>query len=251
MVSIQNPPNDGQSTTSNTINLWDFHVDWITPANSTFTNSSLSVTTYTPGCYNATFPLRTACVPEPSTNSNGVHYKVDSVGDRLMPRLSYRNFGTYESFLVSQTIQPGTSKQTGIRWYELRSSGSGSPAVFQSGTINPDKANYRFMPSIAQDQAGNAAVGYSISSLTNHPGIKATWWNLPNHTSSTGIVLTNGSGDEQNSSQWGDYTSMTVDPVDGCTFWYVNEYFTQNQVTTPDWRTRISKFKISSCGAKK
>jgi hypothetical protein len=251
MVSIQNPPNDGQTTTSNSINLWDFHVDWVTPSNSTFTRSAISVPTYTPGCYNPAFPLRTVCVPEPSTNSSGVHYKVDSVGDRLMPRLSYRNFGTYESFLVSQTTQPGTSKQTGIRWYELRSNGAGSPAVFQSGTINPDKANYRFMPSIAQDRVGNAAVGYSISSLTSHPGIKASWWNLPNQTTSTGIVLMNGLGDEQNSSLWGDYTSMTVDPVDGCTFWYVNEYFTQNQVSKLNWQTRISKFKISSCATKK
>jgi hypothetical protein len=250
MVSVQNPPNDGQSTTSNTINLWAFHVDWVNPANSTFTNSPLSVTPYTPGCYSASFPLRTICVPEPSTNASGAHYKVDSVGDRLMPRLSYRNFGTYESFLVSQTIQPGTIKQTGIRWYELRSNGSGNPTVFQSGTIDPDKANYRFMPSIAQDKAGNAAVGYSISSLTSHPGIKASWWNLPKQTKSTAVVLMNGSADEQNSGKWGDYTSMTVDPVDGCTFWYVNEYFTQNQISTIDWQTRISKFKISSCTAK-
>ena len=252
MVSIQNPPNDGKSTTSSAINLWDFHVDWGNPANSTFTPSSLAVTPYTPGCYDASFPLRTVCVPEPSTNpANGFHYEVDSVGDRLMPRLPYRNFGTYESFLVSQTVQPGKTRQTGIRWYELRSSGSGSPTVFQSGTFSPDKANFRFMPSIAQDKAGNAAVGYSISSVTNHPGVKASWWNLPKPTISAGVVVMNGSGDEQNSAHWGDYTSMTVDPVDGCTFWYVDEYFTANQNTTVDWQTRIGKFKAGSCGAKK
>ncbi len=251
MVSIQNPPNDGHTTTSDTLNLWAFHVDWITPTNSTFTRSPLTVTPYTPGCYNAAFPLRTVCVPQPSTNSNGVHYKVDSVGDRLMPRLSYRNFGTYESFLVSQTIQTAASKQTGAQWYELRSNGGGLPSVFQSGTIDPDKANYRFMPSIAQDQAGNAAMGFSISSLTSHPGIRASWWNLPKQTKSTGLTLTTGAGDEQNSGIWGDYTSMTVDPADGCTFWYVNEYFTQNQVTTLNWQTRISKFKIGTCKVNK
>jgi hypothetical protein len=249
MVSIQNPPNDGHTATSNSINVWDFHVDWVNPANSTFTNSSLIVAAYTPGCYNPNFPLRTVCVPEPTTNpANGFHYSIDAVGDRLMPRLSYRNFGTYESFLVSHTILAGTkTKQTGIRWYELRSSGQGFPSLFQSGTIHPDSANFRFLPSIAEDKNGNAAVGYSVSSLTAHPGIKAAQWNLPSKTKPAELLIQSGTGDEQNSSQWGDYASMTVDPVDGCTFWFVSEYFTQNQTTTLDWKTRIANFKIPTC----
>lgn len=251
MVSIHNPTNDGHTTTSNSITLWDFHVDWTDPANSTFTNSSLVVAAYTPGCYNVKFPLRTVCVPEPSMNPNGNHYSVDSVGDRLMPRLSYRNFGTYESFVVSHTVQPSSkSKQTAIRWYELRSTDSGLPAVFQNGIIHPDSTTFRFMPSMAQDQAGNAAVGYSASSSTAHPGIRTSWWNLPKRAKTTELLIQSGTGDEQNSGQWGDYTSMTVDPVDGCTFWYVNEYFTKNQTTTIDWHTRIANFKIPTCSAK-
>jgi hypothetical protein len=250
MVSIQNPPNDGNSTTSNSINVWTFHVDWSKPGGSTFTNSSLSVTVYTPGCYNAAFPLRTVCVPEPSTNpTNGYHYDVDSVGDRLMPRLSYRNFGTYETWLVSHTILVGTeTKQTGIRWYELRSHGSGTPTVFQSGTIHPDNTNFRFMPSIAQDHSGNAAVGYSVSSSTVHPEIKVSWWNLPKKTKPAELLIQSGTGDQRNSSLWGDYTSMTVDPVNGCTFWYVNEYFAQNQAgSSINWNTRVANFKIPTC----
>ncbi len=252
LVSIQNPPNDGHSLTSSSLNLWDFHVDWINPTNSSLTKSSVPVAPYTPACYNVAFPLRTVCVPEPSVNpKNGFHYQLDGVGDRLMPRLSYRNFGSYESFLVSQTIQSGPhTNQTGIRWYELRASGGANPSLFQSGTISPDKATYRFMPSIAQDQAGHAAVGYSTSSATNHPGIKATWVDLAKTKNSAGVTIMNGTGDELNSSQWGDYTSMTVDPVDDCTFWYVNEYFTQNQIKTSDWQTRIAHFKISGCGKK-
>jgi hypothetical protein len=251
MVSIQNPPRDKNSTTSTSINLWDFHVDWVNPANSTFTRSSLTVPVYTPGCYNPGRTDDTWCVPEPSTLSNGYHYDIDSVGDRLMPRLAYRNFGTYESFLVSHTVRTGIkSKQTGIRWYELHSHGKGHPTLFQSGTVSPDHNNFRFMPSIAQDKDGNAAVGYSTSSLTAHPGISASWWNLPNSTGPTELLIQRGSGDALNSVQWGDYTGMTVDPVDGCTFWYVNEYFTQNQNTTLDWQTRIAKFKVPTCGAK-
>lgn len=246
-VSIQNPVNDGVTTTTNSFNLWDFHVDWAHPSNSTFTQTSQSVAPYTPGCYNALSPARTLCVPESTTSVSLTH--IDSVGDRFMPRFSYRNFGSYESFVISHTIQvgTGTSKQTGIRWYELR--GPGTPTLFQDGTVNPDNSLFRFVPSIAQDNSGNAAVGYSVSSGTTHPSIRASWWSLKSLTAPSEITLFNGSADEENSGQWGDYTSMTVDPVDGCTFWYVSEYFTTNQTAKPyTWRTRISNFKTSACG---
>ena len=251
LVSIQNPTNDGKTTTSNTINLWDFHVDWVTPTNSTFTNIPLTVTAYTPGCYKATEIFNTYCAPEPAINpTNKAHYHVDSVGDRLMPRLDYRNFGTYESFLVSHTVRVGqnTNTQTGIRWYELR--GSGTPAVYQEGNLSPDTTLYRFMPSIAQDQDGNAAVGYSVSSASTHPGIKAAWWNLGRTFSPTELAIQTGAGDEENTNEWGDYTSMTVDPVDDCTFWYVNEYLPTNETGPPPNRnTRIANFKIPTCGS--
>jgi hypothetical protein len=247
-VSIQNPPIDGQTMTSSTINLWDFHVDWVTPANSTFTNSALTVPTYTPGCYNPANVGNTTCVPEPAPGPKGGHHKIDSVGDRLMPRLAYRNFGTYESFLVSHTVElaTGGTGPTAIRWYELR--GSGTPAVFQSGTVNLGKGMFRFMPSIAQDHAANAAVGYSVSSPTSHPGIRESSWSLTTNSAPVEGIIQKGAGDEENSERWGDYTSMTVDPVDDCTFWYVNEYFSANQTGSEIiWQTKLAKFALSTC----
>jgi hypothetical protein len=242
-VSIQNPANDGVSTTSSTINLWDFHVDW-TGSTSSFTQSSLPVNTYTPGCYLASAPTQSDCVPEPSTATTNVF--VDSVGDRLEPRLAYRNFGTYESFLVSHTIDTGNSTQTGIRWYELR--GSSTPTIFQQGLVSPDTTTFRFLPSIAQDNVGNMAVGYSVSSSTVHPGISASYWIPQNPTSPAEISLFAGAGDQENSPKWGSYSSMTVDPSDDCTFWYVNEYFPVDQTGgNINWHTRISNFKVSTC----
>lgn len=246
-LGIQNPPNDGQSTTSTTVNLWDFHLDWVTPSNSTFTNSAITVPAYTPGCYNVSRVAKTTCVPEPSSKTT--HNYIDSVGDRLMPRFSYRNFGTYESFLVSHTVQTNSNGQTGIRWYQLQGNGSGLPVLYQTGTISPGgKFLYRFLPSIAQDSAGNAAVGYSDSSPSIHPGILASWWNLPSSGLPAEVSLFSGTADEENNSDWGSYSSMTVDPVDGCTFWYSNEYYVQNQTGSMiDWNTRISTFKIPTC----
>ncbi len=243
-VSTQNPVIDGVTNTSTSINLWQFHVDWLNPANTTFIQSSLPVAAYIPGCYATSSPGNTECIPQPSTTQH-----LDSVGDRMMFRFAYRNFGDYQSYLASHTVQvaAGTRTQTGIRWYELR--GDGIPTVFQSGTLRPDTTLFRFMPSIAQDQSGNAAVGYSVSNASTHPGMNASWWSLPGQTAPTELSLFGGAGDEQNGYFWGDYSSMTVDPVDGCTFWYVNEYLSANQTgTSTIWKTRISNFSVPGCG---
>jgi hypothetical protein len=253
MLSIQNPVNDGVTLTSDRINLWDFHIDWnVTPATLTASVAPLTVPIYTPGCYlydpnNAAI---TNCIQE---LPNGGQQLIDSVGDRLMPRLAYQNFGSYESFLISHTVQTGpgatgtgaTAYQTGVRWYELR--GSGTPTIYQSGTINPDASISRFVPSIAQDKMSDAAVGYSTSNGQTDPGIYFSYWNLPNATDPNEIGIIDGPGEEVSGGngvgKWGTYSSMTVDPVDGCTFWYVNEYFAADNT----WLTRIANFQIPGC----
>jgi hypothetical protein len=104
------------------------------------------------------------------------------------------------------------------------------------------------MPSIAQDHVGNAAVGYSVSGWSIHPGIRASWWNLPSETTPVEVGLQGGGGDEENARNWGDYTSMTVDPVDDCTFWYVDQYFAQNETgNQTNWNTRIVNLKFPTC----
>lgn len=245
MVSIENPVINNTATTSSTFNLWDFHVDWADSSLTTFTQSAVSVAPYTPGCYEVLSPVQTVCVPEPSTSTTKEY--IDSVGDRFMPRFAYRNFGTYESFLFSHDVQVGTSgTQTGIRWYEMR--GPGTPTVYQDGTVSPDSTNYRFIPSIAEDSYGNAAAGYSISSKTTHPSLNASWWSLTNATAPMEFTLYDGTADQENTWHWGSYDSMTVDPVDGCTFWYVNEYYPANQTgTLINWHTRIANFQLPGC----
>ncbi len=248
LVAIQNPVIDGVTNTSTSINLWQFHVDWTNPANTTLIQNSVPVTAYIPGCYSTSSPGNTQCVPQATTGTTGQH--IDSVGDRMMFHFSYRNFGDYQSYLASHTVQvaAGTRTQTGIRWYELR--GNGIPTVFQSGTLRPDTTLFRFMPSIAQDQSGNAAVGYSVSSSSTHPGMSASYWNLPAETAPTEISLFSGSGDEQNGNLWGDYSALTVDPVGGCAFWYVNEYLGANETgSSVIWKTRISTFSVPGCGS--
>jgi hypothetical protein len=245
LVSIENPTPNGKATKSTSINLWTFHVNWTSPGKTTFKKAKATVPSYEPGCYSAANPINTVCVVEPSTNTTGNY--VDSLGDRLMPRFAYQNFGTYQSWLVSHTVQVGTAKtqQTGLRWYEFRGT---TPALYQSGTISDSSDLFLFVPSIAQDGSGDAAIGYSVSSATVHPGIRASYWSLASQSTPTEIVIQNGTGDEENSNLWGNITSMTLDPTDNCTFWYVNRYYLASQTGNAiNWDTRIGNFKLSTC----
>src|SRR5258706_13742395 len=47
--------------------------------------------------------------------------------------------------------------------------------------------------------------------------------------------------------RWGDYSAMTLDPIDQCTFWYTNEYLKTNGAF--NWSTRVATYKFPSCTA--
>jgi hypothetical protein len=180
----------------------------------------------------------------------GVRQQLDSLADRLMFRLAYRNFGTYDSVVVTHSVQIGNSRKggnTAVRWYEVRNP-STATSVYQQGTYNPD-ATSRWMGSIAQDKQGNMAIGYSVSSTAIHPGIRFAVRGandaLGTLQAETSIIEGAGSQTGQNLARWGDYSAMTVDPVDDCTFWYTTEYLKANGAF--NWSTRIASFKVPGC----
>ena len=142
-------------TSPNQLAFYAFHVDWATPANSTFTGpTNLTTTAFTEACSGGT------CIPQLGTTQ-----KLDSDADRLQMRLAYRNFGEHESPVTTHAIKVGTS--SGVHWYELRSPAT-VPVIFQEGTIAPD-TSYRWIGSAAMDRNGDIAVGYSVSSSTLNP----------------------------------------------------------------------------------
>ncbi|MGH9776547.1 MAG: hypothetical protein ACRD50_16570 [Candidatus Acidiferrales bacterium] len=218
------------------LDLWSLHVDFVTPANTTFSGPvNLPVSAFSAACGGGT------CIPQ-----SGTSQQLDSLGDRIMYRLAYRNFGDHESLLVNHSITAGSS--VGVRWYELRSPNS-NPSVFQSGTFAPD-SNYRWMASLAMDQAGDMALGYSVSSSSMHPAIRYTGRvpTDPLGTMESEATILQGNGSQNGGlTRWGDYTSMSVDPVDDCTFWYSNEYLPSNG--SFNWATHIASFKFPGCGS--
>ena len=221
---------------SNSLQLWKFHTDFSNPTNATFTGpTTIPVAAFSPACNGGG-----TCIPQPGTAQ-----QLDSLADRIMHRLAYRNFGDHEALLVNHSVTAGSS--VGIRWYELRGL-TGAPTVFQQGTYAPDPL-YRWMGSIAMDKVGNIALGYSVSSSSQFPSIRYTGrapTDAPGTMQAENVIL-NGSGSQQHSlSRWGDYSAMTIDPVDDCTFFYTNEYLKSNG--TFNWSTQIASFRFPNCG---
>lgn len=221
------------------LRMWDFHVDWNTPANSRFSGPVLiPVAPFQTACGASKIGNTGTCVPQ-----RGTKVELDSMGDRLMNRLAYRNFGDHESAVVNHSIAAGAS--VGVRWYELRNL-SGAPAVFEQGAFAPDE-KYRWLGSLAMDRAGDIALGYSISSPAVYPGIRIATHAAGDAPGTMGneIVVIDGAGPQTGTTRWGDYSSMAIDPVDDCTFWYTNQYLAVGG-TTP-WSSRIASFRLPAC----
>jgi hypothetical protein len=221
---------------TNTLNLYKFHVDFTTPANSTFTGPTvINVAAFSPLCSGGT------CVPQPS-----VTQQLDSLADRLMYRLAYRNFGSHESLVVNHSVVAGSGG--GVRWYEIQNP-AGTPVVAQQSTFAPD-SSYRWMGSVAMDQVGDMALGYTVSSSSISPSVRFTG-RVPTDPASTmeaEVNVVSGTGSQNgNLSRWGDYSAMQVDPVDDCTFWYTQEYM--KTTGSFNWNTRIASFKFPGCGS--
>ena len=232
-------PHFSMNVSATSLNLWRVKINWTSPGSSTVTGPiSIPVAAYTRACNSAS---GLSCVPQP-----GVTQKLHAFSDRLMFRLSYRNFGSHQAMVVNHSVQAG-SGVSAIRWYEVRSP-QASPFIFQQGTYSPD-TTHRWMGSAAADLNGNMAIGYSVSSSLLFPGIRYAGrlvTDLKGTLAQGESIIIAGTGSQSGSNRWGDYSDLTVDPVDDCTFWYTTEYMASTG--SFNWRTRIASFKFPSCG---
>ena len=93
-----------------TLRIWEFHVDWATPANSTFgANAS-----YDPNALVATSDVDPSVfgIPQPDGAP-----ELDAIADRLMFRLQYRNFGTHQTLVSNHTVDADDTDHAGVHWF--------------------------------------------------------------------------------------------------------------------------------------
>jgi hypothetical protein len=225
------------------IRTWKFHVDWATPASSTFTGPSTSSV--------STFNVGPGSVPEKDGNN------IDTLSYRLMMQNQYTNIGGRESLWLTHTVG-SASGVAQVRWYELPVTGGTIGSVRQQSTWAPDALN-RFMPSLAVDSKGDMAIGYSVSDASMYPAIRYSGrlaGDALNTLTQSEQTIVQGLGfqcctfsDGSTNTRWGDYSAMTIDPSDGCTFWYTGEYYDAHPTTKleDNWQTRIASFELPGC----
>jgi hypothetical protein len=233
-------PNPLLSITSTALQSWNFAVNWATGTGTlTGPTNIAGVAAFSRACGGG------VCIPQQGTTQT-----LDSLADRLMYRLSYRNFGTHEAMVINHAV--ATGGVSGIRWYELRNAPgqtitSATPVLRQQGTFAPD-ANWRWMGSAALDKTGGIAVGYNISSSSMRPSIRYAYRGPADPLGTMGNetnILTGPGSQTGGLSRWGDYSTLSVDPVDGCTMVFTTEYIPANG--SFNWSTYIYSFRLSTC----
>ncbi len=228
---------------SDMISIWKVHVDWgagtMTVGTAGAPDLQIPIADFTPLCIGTR-----SCIPQPPGGE-----LLDAIGDRAMYRCQYRNYGTYEAMVFNLTVDVGSGR-AGIRWFELRKDGTHPDwYLYQEGTYGPEDSIHRWMGSVAQDHMGNLSLGYSMSGSATNPSVGYAG-RLAGDPAGTlpqsEVILFSGPG-VQNTGyhRWGDYSTMSVDPTDDCTFWYTQEYVAATGGW--DWRTRIGAFRFANC----
>jgi len=234
-------------TSLNTMDVWTFDVDWDTPANSSFNlKNTLAVADYNGGVCG----FSRDCIVQPNAQ------KLDAIGERMMFRLAYRFLNGTDHKLVANHTVVGSdtdSNIAGVRWYEFDIDGTtGDASVANQGTFNLADGNSRWMGSAAMDAVGNIGVAYSVSGPATFPSIRFSGRYQGDPADTLTVAeqeLKAGEGAQTGANRWGDYSSLSVDPVDDCTFWYTTEYYKTANNNSTGWSTYIGSFKFDNCVA--
>lgn len=235
---------DGPFTGTDGYRLWQFDPDFVTPGNSTFTELPIVASAGFDNTMCGFF--QRGCISQPKPGE-----RLDPIDELQMYRAQYRHFATHDTLLINTTVDATGRNVAGIRWAELRNAGTGW-TLHQEGTFAPADGLHRWMGSAAMDENGNIALGYSVTGKNVFPSIRYTT-RTPGDPLGTlpggEVTLVAGSDVQRNSfSRWGDYSTMSVDPVDGCTFWYTQEYQRNDDARQDfDFKTRIGSFKMPGC----
>lgn len=221
--------------TQDRLEIFELTLDFTTPA-----NSSLSAAINLP-----TQPFDTelngftafSAIAQPGTT-----LELDPLRELLMNKIIYRNFGSHESLVCNHVTDVTGNDDAGVRWYELRRTGgtAGSWVIYQQGTYSPDNTS-RWMASIGINADGSIGLAYNVSDATSvFPGLRYTGRKecdpLGDMTFPETTIIDGSAANGSN--RYGDYNTLSVDPVDQ-TFWFTGQYN-----PTSRWATRVANFEI-------
>jgi PKD repeat protein len=216
--------------------IYELAVNWVTPANSTFSRvQQLNV-----AAFDSNFGNDWTNIRQPGTAQ-----ELDAIPQVIMNPPQYRNFGTYETIVCCHTVDVDNHDHAGVRWYELRRPTSGTWSIRQQGTFAPD-TNSRWMGSIMLNGSNQIGLGYSISSKAIYPGIRYCGQSQSAYAAGTGTmdigeeVIQTGSNSQTGAERWGDYAALQIDPTDDSTFWFTTEYIGSGGTR----KTKIASFAL-------
>jgi hypothetical protein len=231
----------GGAGSADQVQMWEIHLNWQdTMENFSFGPVGFNVAPFeTRVCFGGGL---FDCLEQP----DGAN-RITALENIIMYRAPYINYGTHESIVFNHVSdvsnEVGDGGDAAVRWYELRrNAGQQNWQVYQQGTYSPDLTN-RFMSTLSLDEQGNIALGYSVVSTSEYPGLRITGrrngdplgqMTLDEYELAEGLAV-------HTSERWGDYSSMAIDPYDGKTFWFTGEYMPGDNAF---WGTRVGSFQI-------
>ena len=208
------------------VKLWNVDIDWETPENSEVSAAvELSTTEFVSVFDGGSF----SNLPQPNGGAT-----VDALQATIMNQAQYRKFATYNSALFNFVVDVdgSSTKQAGIRWYELRQTADGEPwEIYQEGTYTAPDNRHAWNASLIMDVQGNIGMGYtgmSSANSTDDSVLLGSYYTgrysgdpINVMTIDEGTIL---AGDANiASTRYGDYSKIDVDPANDKKFWFVNE----------------------------
>lgn len=236
--------------------------DWAAPENTGLSFTAIPVSPWDSSLCGAS---RGACIDQPGSGTTdgavpgipeglqGIAF-LEGIADRLMHRGQTRDFGKRKQAILSHTVDADGNGKAGVRWYELWNDKDRGWKLKKEETFSPD-GDHRWMGSIAMTASGSTCLGYSISSATTYPSIGITGRKgTSNHMNIKEVVAFEGANVQRLTARWGDYSSMSIDPVDD-TCWYTQEYAKPAESIWPSfglpfgevfgWGTKVIQYDVN------
>jgi len=212
--------------TTDHVKLWNVDIDWESPNDSEVSSAvELTTTPFVSVFDGGSF----SNLPQPDGGAT-----IDALQATIMNQAQFRKFSNYNSALFNFVVDVdgSSTKQAGIRWYELRQTVDGEPwEIFQEGTYTAPDNRHAWNASLIMDVKGNIGMGYSGMSSANSTDSQVRVGSyytgrfsqdpINVMTLEEGVIV---EGDANiPGTRYGDYSKIDLDPDNDKKFWFINE----------------------------